>query len=115
MIPKIKINRQRMKDAASDSTLLATDLAEYLVKKGMPFRKAHETVGEPRGRCSKKTDAASRNSGIETQEVFKVVRLRRYQNVRRATVRWPRADGIGAPSPDNIKTQIKHWRKELGG
>jgi argininosuccinate lyase len=35
---------QRALEAASDPTLLATDLAEYLVAKGMPFRDAHTTV-----------------------------------------------------------------------
>src|SRR5205807_5419890 len=37
MLPKMKINRDRMKEATGDPNLLATDLAEYLVKKGMPF------------------------------------------------------------------------------
>src|SRR6266404_5334621 len=46
MLPELKINRERMKAAASDPNLLATDLAEYLVKKGTPFREAHETVGK---------------------------------------------------------------------
>src|SRR5256714_9490943 len=46
MLPELKINRERMKAAADDSNLLATDLAEYLVKKGMPFREAHETIGK---------------------------------------------------------------------
>ena len=45
MLPKIEINRGRMEAAASDPSLLATDLAEYLVKKGTPFREAHEIVG----------------------------------------------------------------------
>jgi argininosuccinate lyase len=38
MLPELKINRERMEVAARDSNLLATDFAEYLVKKGMPFR-----------------------------------------------------------------------------
>src|SRR5437667_5473754 len=36
MLPKIEINRDRMEAAAGDPNLFATDLAEYLVKKGMP-------------------------------------------------------------------------------
>ncbi len=35
MLPELKINRERMEEAASDPNLLATDLAEYLVGKGM--------------------------------------------------------------------------------
>src|SRR6059036_3818283 len=46
MLPELKINRERMQAAASDPNLLATDLAEYLVKKGTPFREAHEIVGK---------------------------------------------------------------------
>src|SRR5580704_9828714 len=46
MMPELKINTPRMEAAAADPNLLATDLAEYLVKKGMPFREAHETVGQ---------------------------------------------------------------------
>ncbi len=46
MLPELKINRKRMENAARDSSLLATDLAEYLVKKGTPFREAHQIVGE---------------------------------------------------------------------
>src|SRR5712692_3922355 len=46
MLPEIKINRARMEAAANDPNLLATDLAEYLVKKGTPFRDAHQIVGQ---------------------------------------------------------------------
>ena len=46
MLPELTINSARMEEAASDPNLLATDLAEYLVKKGMPFREAHEAVGK---------------------------------------------------------------------
>jgi argininosuccinate lyase len=34
-----------MRRAAEDGFITATDLADYLVRKGMPFRKAHEVVG----------------------------------------------------------------------
>ena len=46
MLPELKINRERMEAAANDPNLFATDLAEYLVKKGVPFREAHEVVGK---------------------------------------------------------------------
>src|SRR5256885_16938325 len=38
MLPDITIHTDRMESAAGDPTLLATDLAEYLVTKGMPSR-----------------------------------------------------------------------------
>src|SRR5882724_5566500 len=45
MLRNAKINRRACQAAASDPSLLATDLAEYLVRKGLPFRKAHHAVG----------------------------------------------------------------------
>jgi argininosuccinate lyase len=40
----LTVNKQRMQEAASKGYATATDLADYLVKKGLPFRDAHETV-----------------------------------------------------------------------
>ncbi|MDD4318109.1 MAG: argininosuccinate lyase [Victivallaceae bacterium] len=45
MIASMKIHPQRMLEAASDPSLMATDLADELVKLGMPFRTAHHRVG----------------------------------------------------------------------
>jgi argininosuccinate lyase len=42
----VQLNGQRMQEAASDSFMGATDLADYLVRRGMPFRKAHEVVAQ---------------------------------------------------------------------
>lgn len=42
----VQFHTDVMRRAASDSYLLATDLADYLVHKGVPFRKAHHVVGE---------------------------------------------------------------------
>lgn len=46
MIPAIAPNRERMRAAAMQGYATATDLADYLVRKGMPFRDAHEVVGK---------------------------------------------------------------------
>jgi len=45
MISTMKIKSDRMKKAADSGLMGATDIADYLVKKGVPFRKAHEIVG----------------------------------------------------------------------
>ncbi len=44
MFSTLRVNRERMEDAASDPALLATDLADYLVGRGVPFREAHAAV-----------------------------------------------------------------------
>ena len=45
MLKGITIHRETMRRAAEDGFITATDLADYLVRKGMPFRQAHEVVG----------------------------------------------------------------------
>lgn len=46
LLPEIRINRERMARMAAQGFTLATDLADYLVRKGVPFRKAHHVVGQ---------------------------------------------------------------------
>ena len=46
MLPHIKINAKTMREAASVGFLNATDLADYLSERGMPFRKAHHCAGQ---------------------------------------------------------------------
>jgi argininosuccinate lyase len=46
MMATVKFNRERMAKAVRQDFSNATDMADYLVKKGMPFRKAHEVVGK---------------------------------------------------------------------
>ena len=45
MLKGVSIHKETMRKAAEDGFITATDLADYLVRKGMPFRKAHEIVG----------------------------------------------------------------------
>ncbi len=46
MIPAIHVRRESLRAAALEGFTTATDLADYLVKQGMPFRAAHEVVGQ---------------------------------------------------------------------
>jgi len=46
MLPKIEVDAKRARKAATEHFSLATDLADYLVRKGLPFRDAHEAVGK---------------------------------------------------------------------
>jgi argininosuccinate lyase len=47
----LRVDRERMRRAAEDPLLLATDLAEVLVREGVPFREAHEAVGRVVRHC----------------------------------------------------------------
>ena len=46
LIKTMKVHKSRMQNSMAGSYLLATDLADYLTKKGLPFRQAHSVVGE---------------------------------------------------------------------
>jgi len=46
LLAEISFNEERMRKATEEGYLVATDLADYLVGKGLTFRKAHETVGK---------------------------------------------------------------------
>lgn len=45
VLRNVSLNKERMRDTASKGMMNATELADYVVRKGMPFREAHETVG----------------------------------------------------------------------
>ena len=46
VLRNVELNEERMRAAASRGMMNATELADYLVRKGVPFREAHETVGK---------------------------------------------------------------------
>jgi argininosuccinate lyase len=50
----MKVRSDRMLDQAADPQMIATDIAEYLAKKGMPFREAHGTVARLMKHCAEK-------------------------------------------------------------
>ena len=51
MIRELRVNAARMRTAAAGGYSTATDVADYLVRKGMPFRDAHEVVGKSVAYC----------------------------------------------------------------
>jgi argininosuccinate lyase len=113
MLPELKVHREKMEAAANDPALLATDLAEYLVKKGLPFREAHEVIGKLVARASEMKVTLNNVSFFQMQEfsplfaddVTAIFNARRSLQSRRA---------VGAPSPENVASRLAHWRKLLG-
>jgi len=105
MLGDTKVNRARCEAAASDPMLLATDLVDFLVKKGMPFRDAHHAVGTLVGEAERTRIAlptlAAKKYGAAAGKVFDVRRALEARKV------------VGAPSPKNVKAQIARWKKLL--
>jgi argininosuccinate lyase len=105
MLGHTKVNRARCEAAASDPMLLATDLVDFLVKRGMAFREAHHAVGalvsESERTHISLPKLAAKKYGPAAGKVF---------DVRRALAA---RTAISAPSPRNVKAQIARWKKLL--
>jgi argininosuccinate lyase len=112
MLSELQINAARMEAAASDPSLLATDIAEYLVKKGLPFREAHEVVGKLVARAAGKKIALNNVSLLEMQE-FSPLFAADVGSLFDARRSLEKRSGIGAPSPQNIAKQLARWRTRL--
>jgi len=57
MIKDLRLNRKRIESSMTDGLILATDVADYLVQKGVPFRTSHEIVGKIVSFCIKEKRA----------------------------------------------------------
>ncbi len=112
MIAGMKAKPEAMRAAAADPFLLATDLADYLVLNGVPFRQAHEVIGkltafslqEARGFPDLTLAEYQRFSPVFRDDVFKVLNLETALAARK---------GIGAPSPANLAGELQRWQQRL--
>ena len=114
MLNNTKVNEAACAAAASDPALLATDLADYLVKKGMPFRQAHHAVGAVVALAEKTGKPLNQLTLAEFQTVDKtfgrnalgVFDLHRAMAKRNMT---------GAPGTKQVAKQLARWRELLSG
>ena len=112
MLHGIGANPQACADAVSDPNLLATDLADYLVLRGVPFRQAHEIIGRAVALCAERgwqlpempLAEYQRLSPAFEQDLFDVFKLEKAMTARKA---------IGAPSPENVAAQLARWKAVL--
>lgn len=110
MIATMNIRKDRMEQAAAGGFTNATDLADYLVKKGLPFRSAHEVSGKLVKYCLDAgisllevgIDEFRSFSGLIDEDVYEAISLLACVNNRTIT---------GAPSPDTVKSALE--RAEL--
>ncbi len=113
MVPAIKPKKDKMRQAALKGYATATDLADYLVNKGVPFRDAHEVVGKSvafgikEGRdLSALTLAELRQfSATINEDVFAVLSLEGSVNARKHT---------GGTAPAQVRAAIARARKAIG-
>ena len=110
MLRGITVNKENMRQAALEGYATATDLADYLVKKGMPFRDAHEAVAlAVKYAVQKKCDLAvlpleelQKFSRMISSDVFSVLTLEGSIASR---------NHIGGTAPAQVKTAVQNARQ----
>jgi argininosuccinate lyase len=112
MLRNVKINRAVCEAAASDPALLATDLADYLVKKGMPFRQAHHVVGAVVALAEKTGKPLNRLTLMELQSVDKTFG-RDALGVFNLKTAMAKRNITGAPGTKEVAKQLARWREQL--
>lgn len=113
MLRGIKVDKAAMRAAATEGFATATDLADYLVKKGMPFRDAHEVVARAVKHAADKGCDLSDLSLAELQvfssmisdDVFSVLTLEGSLASR---------NHIGGTAPAQVRAAVQRARKVLG-
>jgi argininosuccinate lyase len=113
MLPGIKVNREAMAAAARQGHATATDLAEYLARKGVPFREAHEAVAqavrfaESRGcqLAELKLSELQRFSSVVGKDVHAALTLEGSLKSR---------SHVGGTAPVRVKAAVAKARKSLG-
>jgi argininosuccinate lyase len=112
MLQNTRINPGACAVAANDPALLATDLADYLVRKSVPFRQAHHTVGavvalaeeldKPLNLLTlKELKSVDKQFGRDALAVFDLQRAMAKRNM------------IGAPGTKEVAKQLARWREQL--
>lgn len=112
MIPALEPKRDVMREAAKRGFATATDLADYLVRRGTPFRDAHEIVGKAVGHGVKTGKDLSDMSLAELQQfggsidedVFNVLTLEGSVAAR---------NHIGGTAPEQVRRAVSQAQSEL--
>ena len=113
MMEALIIDKAAVTEAASDPSLLATDLAEELVRKGVPFRKAHDLVGKLAAESSKSGIPLNQLPGELIRELSPEL-IDHWDVLFDPTRSLAARTATGAPSQENVSSRIAHWHSLLG-
>ncbi|HDP88868.1 MAG TPA: argininosuccinate lyase [Thioalkalivibrio sp.] len=113
MVPHLKVKAERMRAAARQGYSTATDLADYLVRKGVAFRDAHEIVGKSvrygieqgRDLADLALDELRQFSDAIEDDVFEVLTLEGSVAAR---------NHLGGTAPEQVRKQVQGARGRLG-
>jgi len=118
MLLNTAVNKSVCLTAASDPALLATDLADYLVQKGMPFRKAHHVVGAVVALAEREGKPLNQLTLADLQSVDPVTGSKYFQRDALAIFNLEKAMAKrnlpGAPGTKEVAKQLARWKQLLG-
>jgi argininosuccinate lyase len=112
MLGHIEVNAAACERAAADPLLLATDLADWLVRKGVPFRDAHHLVGSAVALAEKKRVPITKLKLTDWKKispVFDKSALEVFSLEKGLSARTTH----GSPNPKLVKLQLSRWQKIL--
>jgi argininosuccinate lyase len=112
VVAGLNVNAARCAAAVADPALLATDLADYLVRKGVPFREAHHAVGAVVRLAesnSVRLDALTLGQVQSVHTAFEADWVNVFDLRRAMTAR----SGPGMPGPAQLRRQLARWHKLL--
>lgn len=107
MISTMRVKKEHMKEAAGRGFINATDLADYLTKKGMPFRSAYKLVGEIVAKCIAVGKTLETLSLSEYQTYSELFENDLYEEISLETCVKKRVSE-GGPGPDSVKEQLRY-------
>ena len=112
MLKSIIVHSDTMRAAAEDGFITATDLADYLVRKGMPFRRAHEVVGRAVARAIELKCGLGTLALREYRKLTPLIREDVYDALSlEASV--GRRMSYGGTAPSNLKRRLRNLKKKL--
>jgi len=110
MLMSITVHRDTMRMAAEDGFITATDLADYLVRKGLPFRKAHEVVGRAVLRATELECGLATMPLAEYRKLTPLIREDVYDALSlEASV--GRRTSYGGTAPANLEQRLRTLKK----
>jgi len=112
MFPGITFNKKRMSATAGEGYSTATDIAEYLVRKGVPFREAHEITGRIVLHCIKKNIGLHELDLKELKAFSQAISKDIFPCLEPAASVRERSS-YGGTSPSQVIKQIRRYKKIL--
>ena len=112
MVATMKVDADNTYKAAQKGFINATDLADYLTKKGMPFRAAYKIVGQIVAKCIEKGCVLDTLPLADYQKYSELFTEDLYQEIALETCVAKRTS-LGGASPVSVKQQVAFVKKEL--